>query len=84
MIVLSFQLLTSHLIQSKKLSYIVVDETHCESQWIYGQKNHEYHTLGKFRKECKDIPWIVVTATAGIDVDNKIFIIIIRIRSFLI
>jgi len=74
----------SHLIQSKKLSYIVVDETHCESQWIYGQKNHEYHTLGKLRRECKDIPWIVATATAGIDVDNKILIIINGIRLFLI
>ncbi|KAF0760101.1 ATP-dependent DNA helicase Q5-like [Aphis craccivora] len=63
-----FKSLMSHLIQSKKLSYIVVDETHCESQWIYGQKNHEYHTLGKLRRECKDIPWIVATATAGIDV----------------
>jgi ATP-dependent DNA helicase Q5 len=71
-----FQLFLSYLIRFKKLSYIVVDETHCENQWIYGQKNNEYYALGKLRKECRDIPWIVVTAIAGVDVDNKILIII--------
>ncbi|XP_060844816.1 ATP-dependent DNA helicase Q5-like [Rhopalosiphum padi] len=65
---LDFKLFLSYLIRFKKLSYIVVDETHCENQWIYGQKNNEYYALGKLRKECMDIPWIVVTATAGVDV----------------
>ncbi|XP_060858504.1 ATP-dependent DNA helicase Q5-like isoform X1 [Metopolophium dirhodum] len=64
----AFKQLLSHLIQTNNLSYIVVDETHCENQWIYGQKNNEYHTLGMLRKKYKEIPWIVVTATAGVDV----------------
>lgn len=76
MIVFSFQQLLSHLVQTNNLSYIVVDETHCENQWIYGQKNNDYHSLGMLRKKYKEIPWIVVTATAGVDVDNKILIII--------
>lgn len=65
----------SNLVQTNNLSYIVVDETHSENQWIYGQKNYEYQTLGMLRNKYKEIPWIVATATAGVDVDNKIFII---------
>ncbi|XP_025198080.1 ATP-dependent DNA helicase Q5-like [Melanaphis sacchari] len=65
---LEFKLLVSNLMKNKKLSYIIVDEAHCENQWIYGQKNTEYHPLGRLKKDCKDIPWIVATATAGVDV----------------
>jgi len=70
-----FQQLLSHLVQTNNLSYIVVDETHSENQWIYGQKNYEYQTLGMLRYMYKEIPWVVATATAGVDVDYKIFII---------
>ncbi|KAL5237850.1 hypothetical protein ACI65C_005260 [Semiaphis heraclei] len=65
---LAFKLLLSNLVQTNNLSYIVVDETHSENQWIYGQKNYEYQTLGMLRNKYKEIPWIVATATAGVDV----------------
>jgi len=76
LIVFSFQQLLSHLVQTNNISYIVVDETHCEDQWIYPQKNYDYQPLGMLREKYKEIPWIVATATAGLDVDNKILIII--------
>lgn len=57
--------------QTDNLSFIVVDETHCEKKWIYGQKNNEYYALGMLRKNYKKIPWILVTAKAGVDVYNK-------------
>lgn len=66
----------SHLVQTNNLSYIVIDESHCENEWIYGQKNYDYQPLGMLRRMYKEIPWIVATAAAGLDVDNKILIII--------
>lgn len=47
---------------------MVLDEAYCESQWCYGPKN-EYRILGILRQMYFDIPWIVVTAEAGLDVN---------------
>lgn len=58
----------SSLVQKSKLAYIVLDEAHCESQWVYGPKN-EYRILGYLRQLYYEIPWIVVTAEAGLDVN---------------
>ncbi|XP_022173123.1 ATP-dependent DNA helicase Q5-like isoform X2 [Myzus persicae] len=64
----AFKQLLSHLVQTNNLSYIVIDESHCENEWIYGQKNYDYQPLGMLRRMYKEIPWIVATAAAGLDV----------------
>lgn len=68
-----FQEIFSYLVQTNNLSYMVVDEAHCENKWIYGHKI-EYRALGMLKKAYKTIPWIVLTDTAGVDVDNAIII----------
>lgn len=49
----------------------MLDETHCEIDWIYGPKN-DYMVLGLFREMYMEIPWVVITNTVCSDVNNNI------------
>lgn len=53
-----------------KISYIVVDEVHCISQWGYDFRP-DYLQIGKIR-DVVDAPVIALTATATLEVANDI------------
>ena len=53
-----------------KISYIVVDEAHCISQWGYDFRP-DYLQIGKIR-DVVDAPMIALTATATLEVANDI------------
>lgn len=53
-----------------KISYIVVDESHCISQWGYDFRP-DYLQIGKIR-DVVDAPVIALTATATLEVANDI------------
>ena len=53
-----------------KISYIVVDEAHCISQWGYDFRP-DYLQIGKIR-DVVDAPAIALTATATLEVANDI------------
>lgn len=59
-----FQRLLQEINKYNKISYIVVDEAHCVSQWGHDFRP-DYLKLGNLRLEYPDIPWIVLTATAN-------------------
>lgn len=59
-----FQSLLQDLHRQKKISYIVVDEAHCVSQWGHDFRP-DYLKLGRLRQAYLDIPWIALTATAS-------------------
>lgn len=60
----SFQSLLQELHRQKKISYIIVDEAHCVSQWGHDFRP-DYLKLGRLRQAYPDIPWIALTATAS-------------------
>ncbi|XP_052132762.1 ATP-dependent DNA helicase Q5-like, partial [Frankliniella occidentalis] len=60
----NFQSLLEELHRQKKVSYIVVDEAHCVSQWGHDFRP-DFLKLGRLRQAYLDIPWIALTATAS-------------------
>ncbi|XP_066999567.2 ATP-dependent DNA helicase Q5 [Anabrus simplex] len=59
-----FKGLLEEMYRYNKVSYIVVDEAHCVSQWGHDFRP-DYLKLGQLRTRYKDIPWVTLTATAS-------------------
>lgn len=67
----TFKSLMEHLVTYKKVSYVVVDEAHCVSEWGHDFRP-DYLKLGELREKYKAIPWVALTATASVDVVKDI------------
>ncbi|XP_052756214.1 ATP-dependent DNA helicase Q5-like isoform X2 [Galleria mellonella] len=67
----TFKSLIEHLVKYKKISYVVVDEAHCVSEWGHDFRP-DYLKLGVLREQYKSIPWVALTATASAEVANDI------------
>ncbi|XP_026483913.2 ATP-dependent DNA helicase Q5-like [Vanessa tameamea] len=67
----TFKALIEHLVKYKKVSYIVVDEAHCVSEWGHDFRP-DYLKLGNLREKFKSIPWVALTATASAEVTKDI------------
>ncbi|KAM3964263.1 recQ5 helicase [Aphomia sociella] len=67
----TFKSLIEHLVKYKKVSYVVVDEAHCVSEWGHDFRP-DYLKLGDIREKYKSIPWVALTATASAEVANDI------------
>ncbi|CAK1540519.1 unnamed protein product [Leptosia nina] len=67
----TFRSLIEHLVKYKKVSYIVVDEAHCVSEWGHDFRP-DYLKLGNLREKYKSIPWVALTATASTEVTKDI------------
>lgn len=67
----TFKLLMEHLVKYRKVSYVVVDEAHCVSEWGHDFRP-DYLKLGDLREKYRIIPWVALTATASVEVANDI------------
>ncbi|GBP44640.1 ATP-dependent DNA helicase Q5 [Eumeta japonica] len=67
----TFKSLLQHLVKYSKLSYIVVDEAHCVSEWGHDFRP-DYLKLGNLRQQYKNIPWVALTATASAKVTTDV------------
>ena len=56
-----------------KISYIIVDEAHCVSQWGHDFRR-DYLKLGALREQYAHIPWVALTATASKQVEKLYFL----------
>ena len=67
----TFKSLMEHLVKYKKVSYVVVDEAHCVSEWGHDFRP-DYLKLGNLREQYKSVPWVALTATASAEVAKDI------------
>ncbi|CAG7690375.1 unnamed protein product [Allacma fusca] len=67
----NFQSMLERWISQDKISYFIVDEAHCVSQWGHDFRP-DYIKLGAVRLKYDHIPWIALTATASAQVVDDI------------
>lgn len=68
----SFQPILSSLVSRHLLSYLVVDEAHCVSQWGHDFRP-DYLRLGALRSRLVHAPCLALTATATPQVQEDVF-----------
>ncbi|XP_062936747.1 ATP-dependent DNA helicase Q5 [Cynocephalus volans] len=69
----SFQPVLKSLVSRHLLSYLVVDEAHCISQWGHDFRP-DYLRLGALRSRLAHAPCVALTATATLQVQEDVFV----------